>query len=171
MNLREFSKARKICCSVFLALTAVWLAFICWNSLQNGEASDKQSRQVTEWINAVLRAVGFSDEISGGLVRRLGHFGEFFVLAVLYILDLIGFGVIRFDRSVRRIVGFACTAVPVCFAVGTADEQIQRLSDGRACEFSDVLTDTAGGATAAVFALAVLLLIRLWRYKNIKTEP
>lgn len=163
MKIRRFSKARQICCVLCLVLTCLWIFFIFWNSLQDGEVSDKQSTQVTEWINAVLRAVGFSEGLSGGLVRRLGHFSEFFVLAGLYLVDLAVLGVLRTEATVKRLLGLSCTAIPLCFAVGTVDEQIQRLSDGRACEFSDVLTDTAGGATATVCAVAVLLLVRLWR--------
>ena len=153
-----------------LLLTLLWLGFIFGNSLRDGVESGNQSHSAQEIMNAVFHFFGMENPIGEGLLRKLAHFGEFAVLAVLYIGDWLGFGWLSLAHSLKAALPRLCSAVPFCFLCACADEFLQRFSAGRAPQFSDVLIDTSGALVATLLCLGVFFVFRHVKRKREKTE-
>ena len=144
-----------------LLLTFFWLGFIFGNSLKDSAASSEQSGKVHEIVNEVASSVGIEEPISEQTVRDMAHFTEFSILAVLFCLDLWAFGVSPLYSKRRWDILWLLTAIPACFLLACIDEFLQTFSDGRACDFSDVLTDTGGAALGTLLCLLLFLLCRI----------
>ncbi len=145
---------RKIILTVLISLTVLWTAFIYSNSLESAEESSEKSSTVTEIVNEVASAVGVEEEIPHSTVRSMAHFTEFAVLAVLLCADAQAALWSHFRKKPLHLCLAALASVLACFLLATVDELLQKLSDGRVCDFSDVLLDTSGALTGAVcFAL------------------
>ncbi len=146
---------KKIILILLLLATVLWAAFIFSNSLKSGEASGEQSSNVTEVVNKVASAVGIKEEIPQSTVRDMAHFTEFAVLSVLIFAD----AALMLDRLLKKHLPLALTltaGVPLlCFGLAGIDELLQRLSEGRASQFSDVLLDTLGALCGALLSTAV----------------
>lgn len=144
---------RKIVLLILISASVLWTAFIFSNSLADAERSTEQSSGVTEVINKTAEAVGIEQEIKESTVRNMAHFTEFAVLSVL----LSAISAVITHRKVKTALtaAYALLAVPSCFAVACADEFIQKFSDGRATQFTDVLLDTAGALCACALFIAV----------------
>jgi len=151
-----------------LFLTALWLGFIFGNSLQNGIESGNQSHRALELLDRIFAFFGWQNPISEGALRKLAHFGEFAILAILYIGDLWAFGLISLSRPLGRSVLWLCSAVPACFLAACLDETLQLFSEGRAAQFSDAMIDTSG---ALVASLCYFLLFLLLRRRQKKKHP
>ncbi len=151
---------RKIILIVLLVATVLWTAFIYSNSLKNGEVSDEQSAGVTEVVNKVASAVGIKEEIPHKTVRDMAHFTEFAILSVLIFCDVcVGFG--RFFENHVPFIFILTGGVPLlCFGLAGIDELLQKLSAGRACQFTDALLDTLGSLCGALLSTAVYFICR-----------
>lgn len=169
MTIRIFPWKRLFKIAIPLLLTVLWLCFIFGNSLQNGVESDNQSHRVQEMLNQTFESIGLENPISEGLLRKMAHFGEFAVLALLYIGDLLAFGLVSFSQSLRASALAVFSAVPVCFLMASIDEFIQRFSAGRAPQFTDMLIDTAGALFAALCFFTVFSVIRHHKQKKNST--
>jgi VanZ family protein len=89
-------------------------------------------------------------ELMHHIIRKCGHFTEYFVLSLL---------ILRGIRAGRHGTRLAWAAVAILLVAGYAalDEFHQSFVPGRTAAVSDVLLDTSGGITAqAVAALAAL---------------
>jgi len=84
------------------------------------------------------------------LIRKSGHFSEYFILSLL---------VLRGLRAGRREshLGWAVAAVGVVAAYAALDEFHQSFVPGRTPAVADVLLDTAGGIAAQIVAALVIL--------------
>ena len=102
------------------------------------------------FVKRTFESIGLENPISEGVLRKMAHFGEFAVLALLYIGDLLAFGFVSCSQSLRASALAVFSAVPVCFLMAGIDEFIQRFSAGRAPQFTDMLIDTAGALFAAL---------------------
>ncbi len=147
--------------AVPLLLTLLWLGFIFSNSLKDAAASSEQSGKVHEIVNEVASAVGVEEPVSEESVRTLAHLTEFAILGALLCLDVWALGLSPFYAKHRFDVFWLLTALPACFLLACIDEALQTFSEGRACDFRDVLTDTEGAALGVVLFLALFLLCRL----------
>ncbi len=135
-------------------LTLVWTAFIFWHSLQNGEASTRESQSFLLFLQRIFPA------LSHGLLRKLGHLTEFTILGLL--LGLLSRhkwapgGWQRLAPPLRSLL------FPALFGLITAaaDESIQTFIPGRSGEFRDVLIDFSG---VCLGLLMVFLASRLFR--------
>lgn len=133
---------------VWILLCVLWTAMIFGFSLQNGTASSNESHAVTGILCWLGGRLGAENALSVGVVRKLAHFFEYFVLG--------GLSYVTF-RSVdaRRcaMLGFGYS-----LAVALCDEFVcQGVSEGRAPLFGDVVID-ATGAILGVFAVFLILL-------------
>ena len=159
--------ARKIALIILILLCVVWTAFIFSNSLKDGLESSKQSSNVTEKVNQVASAIGIDREISHGQVRNMAHFGEFAILSVLTSATV---AVAIYPKAKKKLLlslPLCASSVPLCFVLASIDELLQKLSDGRASQFSDVLLDTLGALCGtAVFVCGYLIYILILKYKN-----
>ncbi len=142
---------------VLCILTALMISFIFLNSALDADTSSAQSLGVREFINSVLHSLNINIILTENFVRKTAHFVEFFVLGVLLFATVRSF----ITKLGTRILYAPC----VGFLVACIDEFIQRFSDGRSCQFSDVLLDFSGVCTA-VFVL--LLVSKLCKSSNSK---
>ena len=132
-------------------LTAVLLCFIFWNSLQNSTASDAQSDGVVHWLQPVLDGLHIDGSMATFLVRKAGHFLEFFSLGCLLCLDI---------RILTRN-WWARIFVPLFFGIlfPVIDETLQLFSPGRSSEVRDVLIDFCGVLVGMLVVTPILYLI------------
>ena len=142
---------RKILLIVLVVITILWTAFIFSNSLDNAEQSTEKSSTVTEIVNTVASAVGVEEEIPHSIVRDMAHFTEFAILAFLICADLVLALVAPHPRKPLRYVLCPVCSLTLSFVLACVDELLQKSSEGRAAQFSDVLLDTLGALTGTVF--------------------
>lgn len=157
----EFTVKRKFFVFFLCLLVTAWTAFIFSNSLKNAEASDMQSGGIVDFVIKTFFRV-FDEQRRSGyvgivtlVVRKLAHFIEFFILSSLLFLF---FYVLQRNKKTCFLLSVSATAF-----VAFIDECLQLLSDGRACRFTDVVIDSAGGVFGAVFVCAVLFVINRLR--------
>lgn len=148
---------KKVLLVVMIIVTLLWLGFIFSNSLDDGEVSSEKSAGVTETVNKVAQTVGIEKEISEGSVRNMAHFSEFLMLSVLIFTDLALTLTLLPPRSLYLQIITVFLSVPVCFLLACVDELLQKFSDGRAAQFSDVLLDTLGALCGAALSTCVYL--------------
>lgn len=159
--------ARKIALYLLISASVLWLAFIFSNSLADAEKSTEQSSGVTEAVNQVASSVGIDKEIKEATVRTMAHFSEFAVLSALIGASVTVGTWEKFRGAPFRSLILIAISIPVCFVFACIDELLQKLSAGRASEFSDVLTDTLGACCGlAVFALGYLIFIYILKKKK-----
>ena len=125
--------------------------------MQVGSVSSEISGSLTEGINEFFGSFIERFYISGYAIRKLAHFFEFAVLAVLFCFNFYYiFGIERADSIKRKMLvclTLLCSAVVACI-----DESIQLFVDGRVGCFSDVLIDSAGALLATgIFFLTLAL--------------
>lgn len=150
--------ARKIAFIILLILCVVWTAFIFSNSLKDAGVSGEQSSGVTEKVNEVAQAVGIDREITHGEVRSMAHFGEFAVLSLLAAATVAVGVYTHFKEKLLASLLLSASSVPLCFILAIVDELLQKLSDGRASQFSDVMLDTLGALCGAlVFTVGYII--------------
>ena len=151
-------------------LTLLWLGFIFGNSMKDAQASSEQSSQVQEIVNDVASSVGVKEPISESTVRNMAHFTEFFILGALLCVDVWALGLSPIHARRRFDVLWFLVSLPVAALLASLDEFLQTFSEGRAADFSDVLTDTAGAAIGIALFFALFLLLRLTvRKKKLNT--
>lgn len=150
---KKNSKIRIIAAFIFAAAIVFQITFIISNSLKNSENSDEQSgyyvKIVVEKIMHLdydLQSESFLGQINH-VIRKAAHFSEYALLSVFVFMF---FYIVCFEK---KFCFFASSGT--AFVVGCIDEFVQLFSPGRACRFTDVLIDTAGG----IFAGAALIVI------------
>ena len=123
-------------------LVAVCMGIIFFLSAQNGEESGNTS-------SLFMRIIEFFNlPISEAVLRNIAHFLEFTGLAVL-----VYNAIYQTCRRKRPFVSFAISS-----AYAVTDEFHQLFVEGRACTFSDWLTDSLGAA-AGIIALSIMIYI------------
>ena len=140
---------QRITGSVILLL----LLLLIWgNSLQPAEASSAFSSGVLSKLQPLwLQLTGASFPISHHLLRKLGHFSEFFLLGLVSTLT----GTTGRKKLTSNLPVILYTGL----AVAVADETIQYFSPGRSPEVRDILIDYSGFCCGllAAFALCKIL--------------
>lgn len=119
-----------------------WMALIFSFSAQTGE----QSSQSSGLIEQLLSHFSFiPDQIFGldiqFIIRKTAHFSEYFMLYLLI------FNVVNEYQARKQSLGFSIIGV---FLYACSDEIHQAFVPNRACLFTDVLIDTAGGTLAMI---------------------
>ena len=139
----------------------VVMAWIFSNSLTSGEQSSAQSSQITEEVKDAIETIkpdvsfgGATEEedfdILHNYVRDFAHFLEFALLGALCTWCV---------RSYTNKKPFFIIPVPFCVGVAFFDEYLQKFSEGRAWQLSDVFTDSFGALSGFVFAVCVIVLV------------
>lgn len=146
---------------IFLAIAILLLiAFIFYNSAQDGEESSNASNFVTEIINGVLNFFGITADWKSlsHLIRKGAHFSEYFALGLL---------TSAFIACLSRKRIYISLSPLLAFAVAVCDEfLVQGATTGRSPQWSDVLIDLSGAITAATFVVLALLLIARRKHKK-----
>lgn len=143
----KYKKQVLRCLSVILLVLAV--AFIWGNSLKEGSESLKDSGAVKGFINRIFAALGIHAEVGEVLIRKAGHFIEYFALG------LIAF----FAAWQNNIPKKPYLSAAFCVAVAAADETIQHFVPERNGNALDVLLDSFG-AICAISAVVLILFIK-----------
>lgn len=137
-------------------LTLFWTGFIFSMSLQPADQSNELSGGLLTIVLGFLQSVckiPFSAGVLHHLIRKLAHFGEFFILGSLSA---------GFLYTVKKPLLFALLYGAL---VAAADETLQFFTGGRAMRVADMAIDVSGVCTALIF----LSLCFLW-HKNQKNR-
>lgn len=137
---------------IYLCLYIATLVFICFSSLQNGEASGNLSGGITNVICSILETalkIDIDESIMSLLVRKLiGHFGSYFLLGL--------WGIMYFVQLVKPTKGLIMSlSFGLVFSI--IGELLQLLSDGRNCNVYDMMIDFSG---VAISSLLIYLFIK-----------
>lgn len=143
---------------VYLVTTILIVAFIFYNSIQNGESSSNASTVVLNLINDLISSIGINFQFSGHFIRKLAHFVEFFSLGFFLMLMFEAF-----TGKVFSIIGF-----PMFFAIfiPVVDEYIQIYSPGRTSSVKDVLLDFSGAIIGVIVVSIYFTIKKKYKLKN-----
>ena len=132
-------------------LTAAFLGFIFFNSMQDSVASDAQSDSVKGVLQSFFDWLHIDSGTATFLVRKAGHLLEFFVLGCLLCVDI---------RILTRN-WWARIFAPLFFGIlfPVLDETIQLFTPGRSSEVRDVLIDFCGVCIGVAVATTILALL------------
>lgn len=120
---------------LYLCLTAVWILFIFFFSMQSGEESSQTSGGIVSLLVEVLFPQGFAYiEQLTFFIRKLAHFTEYFILGLLVLQTL------KQTRCPKQVL----VSLVICVLVASCDETIQLFSGGRSGKVADVVLDSVG---------------------------
>ncbi len=115
-------------------LVAAWALFIWSRSMFAGPESTAQSDFVVAIVAPVFDLLGVTDaSLRSFVVRKLGHFTEYFILGML-----------------SATTGVGVPQLLVGLGVPSADETIQLFVPGRSGQLRDVCIDVSGYACGFV---------------------
>lgn len=118
---------------------------IFYFSSQSADISARQSG----FIKKIIESIFGISETTDFVVRKLAHFCEFLGLSLLANAALY--------FTCGRKKAFWGTAISSAYAV--TDEVHQIFVDGRSCQFTDWLIDTAGAITGLIIFLIIQIII------------
>lgn len=124
-------------------LLIIWMAVIFNFSNDPAVVSDEKSGFVLTIFNSLgLDLNSIFGTLANFIVRKMGHFTEFFILYVFL------YNVLKESFSKKRalIMALVCTFLYAC-----SDEFHQIFIPGREGRLRDVLIDTSGGIAAMVY--------------------
>lgn len=154
------SVKKKVCVTLLILLILLTLAFIWGNSLLNAETSSKASEEVHGALSGIFDCVFGEGVVTTAVLRKLAHFGEFFILgAEVCLLSVCIFGL--------KLKPLSCF-LSVGLFVAIIDELLQFIS-ARGPAVTDVLIDFSGFFTAYLFS-CLLRLIKYLSKDDKKTE-
>lgn len=162
---------------VLLALIGFWMYTIWGFSSDNGQESQSLSDKIT--IKVVYIIEPEYDELAfvkqqelfsktSVVVRKVGHFGEYAILAVLVSCFLLTYEELIKKQKSKIWLILIATAVGMVYAI--TDEIHQGFVDGRSPKVFDVFVDTAGSLAGACFILVIWLLMEIKRKKKAMWE-
>lgn len=152
--MKDNNRLKKI---VLWSLFIGWMIIVFYMSNQPASISDTQSGLVIKVISNIgIGLQSMSQEIVVFIVRKIAHFSEYFILAVIAYNLLICY---------KDKISSAIFTVMIVFLYACTDEIHQLFIVGRNGCFRDVLIDTFGGST---FILVVLLLKYIKKNKKIE---
>ncbi len=154
---------RVLLCILILINLAFIFRFSLQNSAKSGETSGQVSGAIADLVvdNFESKSETEKTQIVQRIdpsVRKLAHMTEFGTLGTLILLLLLTFPLCvwaSYLLSLAATLGIACI-----------DELLQKLSDGRAAQLSDILTDLGGAAILCTLVLAVVLVARKIKQKK-----
>lgn len=146
---------------VFLTTACIgMLCFIFGNSMASADKSSASSSTVVNAVQSVAKvfapnsfiatAVGEDYKKLVAWIRTGAHFAEFALMGALLVWCYF---------SYTKRWGTFIIPILLIFYIPFVDECIQLFSSGRAGEVADVIVDTLGGISGAVFALLTVGLI------------
>jgi len=126
---------------------AIWAALIFYFS--TGSFSSQETSHILEpalnWLFPGLSTDQF--EMVHLTIRKLGHWGEYFVFAVLV------FRALRHQWRESGDLHDSALTMVIVFLYASSDELHQLFVPSRTASFADVLLDTLGGACAVAFMI------------------
>ena len=140
------------------AMIILWMIVIFAFSAQPANISEEKSKFVITVFNALgLNLNGIFGSLADFVVRKCGHFTEYFILGCLI------YSAFREKYSIKKSIVLTIVSV---FFYASSDEIHQYFVPGRACRFTDVMIDTSG----ATFAMILVYLKSVIFNKSKKVE-
>ena len=137
----------------FWVCVGLCMATIFYFSSKPADASAQQS----DLLQKIIEKIFGINETSSFIVRKLAHFCEFLGLSLLLNCAM------YFSYSKTKPI--VATAIASLYAI--TDEVHQIFVEGRSCEFTDWLIDTAGAITGLIiFAIMYIIISRIWLNSN-----
>lgn len=136
---------------IFIILALGAIAFIFSNSMQPAVTSEIRSRGVLSELQGLLHRMGINARLTDHIVRKSGHFIEYFLFGILLFCVFIIVG--------NKSKGALCVVIGVGILVPIIDENIQRFFPGRSCLASDAILDMTGIAVGMLISWLVYFLI------------
>ena len=133
--------------AVYGVLSAAWIGVLFFFSGQSGEESGRLSEKLTRWLFGALIERGADAVRLEHLLRKAAHFGVFAVAGFLICMTLL---------HLLRRRGAALAALAMSCALAAANELHQTLSEGRTCQFTDMLIDASGAALGLTAAALIV---------------
>lgn len=123
------------------------------NGAQTASSDNEKASDNSESSDVAVKGNVSQKEINSAniYVRRLAHAAEFILLG----FSICGF--FEFVQKKRKLYFSALFALAFSMIYAVFDEYHQRFSDGRACELSDMATDTLG----SIIGIAIFVLLYL----------
>ena len=143
---------------IFTVITFSCICFIFSRSLVPGQKSGQESSKILELLNTFANFFGFDNLFTHNFVRKCAHFTEFAVLGMLA-FNMYSTYKIKF----KLIVSFTATTYIVTAVI---DEIIQYFVPERACQFLDVLIDSAGGTFGLIICIVFYVILNRIRKKS-----
>ena len=142
--------------ALWWSLVIAWCAVIFIFSGKPAVESSRQSLGVMRLVNSLLEGITGTGryEVSESFVRKMAHFGEYFILGCLLYKALL-------CRKLPRPSPFLTVFLGMAYAV--TDEIHQYFVPGRVMALTDVLVDTLG------VMLAVAICTIIWRLAHRST--
>ena len=157
--------------AVLAILTVCCLTFIFGNSLKDSAESTDQTMVIKELLTDIARLFGIKGDINTAKLRNFAHVAEFALLGACLAAISLHTAYKKKKLNLLGSIPFVCASVAGGIVFAVIDEIIQLTSAGRACEFSDVVLDTAGVLLGVAFASFMAFVARrIQRAKGIKTE-
>ena len=154
MIYRKISYMKRHIGKISLTITLLWVMVIFLFSLQPADTSSQLSLGVGHWLIELLPSA-ISDKLLSmpqaqleflhTLLRKAGHFSEYFILGMLSM-----FTVLQSEFCHKKWIGPG-----FCLLVASVDETIQLFVSGRSGQVSDVVLDFVG----ALCGITLLLII------------
>ncbi len=140
----KYRRKRLVCGGIVVLILAV----IWGNSLQPAATSRVLSTGLLAWLEALwLKTIGTGFPVSHHLLRKLGHFTEFFMLG-MFITFAAGLGKSNFKTFVFKLLYTGIGAAVI-------DEAIQYFSPGRSPQVNDILLDHAAFCCGLLLAYGI----------------
>lgn len=147
---------------VMTALSAAQIWFIFSNSLQTADDSSVRSGRLLTWLNRLLCSLRIDIVMTEHFIRKAAHFTEYTVLGVLLCVTLVLY-------LNKRLKAFSAALIAGA-AVAACDELLQRFSDGRSGQLSDVLLDIGGVLCGAAVVIGIVSLTVRKRKKSMDND-
>lgn len=140
---------------IMFIITALYILFIWWHSTLTAVESTVESTNVLKFITNILKAIGFTPELTDHIIRKSAHFCEFALLGCLTIWT----SYVNNHKLIKNLMpaGF------ICLSTAVVDELVQIGSKGRSAEVTDVALDFCGALFGVVFFLIILSIVRLFK--------
>lgn len=155
---------------LLLALILWWMYTIYDFSGDTGEQSQSLSDKITIKVVHIIEknydslAPEEQKELfdhTSFYVRKIGHFGEFAILAILISFFVMTFEKLKANRKLLWIIPGV-----ICFLYALSDEIHQGFVDGRTPKVFDVGVDTVGGLFGALFIFVIYIVVNKKKNKR-----
>lgn len=156
---------KKITIILCFLVCICWVGIIILNGAENGTMSQVKSRKITTIIkntgvvdkkSPIVKAC-FGNTTANAAVRKMGHFSEYFILAICFSLFISKFK----NNTMNKII----TVLFICLFTAVLDEFIQRYTPNRTSSVMDILIDFTG----SVFGACVFYVLYTIKRKFIKS--
>ena len=154
MIYRKISYMKRHTGKISLTITLLWVMVIFSFSLQPADTSSQLSLGVGHWLIELLPSA-ISDKVLAmpqaqleflhTLLRKAGHFSEYFILGMLSMFTVLQS---KFCHKKWMGPGF-------CLLVASVDETIQLFVSGRSGQVSDVVLDLVGALCGILILIGV----------------